>query len=164
MSGPPYDIRFKSPSNIFISGPSSSGKTFFLTKFLTYSESLLTKKLKFVLIYYQEWQDAYDKINKIFDNVKFIQGPPASLDHVIDELRQYNDKIMSILSCLSISKRFGISGEITFFEVLKNVLVAFMDMKAFAAVKSLLDRLAPKNDVTALQKGQGVRVRVFVLW
>ena len=71
---------------------------------------------------------------------------------------------MSILSCLSTSKRFGISGEITFFEVLKNVLVAFMDMKAFASVKSLLDRLAPKNDVTALQKGQGVRVRVFVLW
>ena len=39
-----------------------------------------------------------------------------------------------------------------------------MDAKAFAAVKSLLDRLAQKNDVTAFQKGQGVRVRVFVLW
>ena len=71
---------------------------------------------------------------------------------------------MSILTFLSTSKRFGISGKIFCLEVLKNVLVALMDTKAFASVKSLLDRLAPKNDVTALQKGQGVRVRVFVLW
>ena len=51
---------------------------------------MLTKKLKFVLIYYQEWQEAYDKIKKLVDNVKFVKGAPASLEHVIDELRQYN--------------------------------------------------------------------------
>ena len=56
-----------------------------------------------------------------------------------NEIADHNDKILSILTCLTSSKRFGIS-------------VAFMDNTAFAAVRSLLARLETSNgDLSAMK-------------
>ena len=85
-----YDVRFKLPANFLITGPSSSGKTRFLTKLLQNSANLMTKKPKLILFYYQEWQKLYEDINKIDGcTVIFKKGPPESLDHVKDELKQF---------------------------------------------------------------------------
>ena len=89
MNQPPFDVRFQCPANIFISGPSNSGKTHFVNKLLKNSDELMTKKIKFVLIYYQHWQKTYDDIKKMFKNIKFIQGAPANLEQVTDELKQF---------------------------------------------------------------------------
>lgn len=73
-----------------ICGPSNSGKTLFITKLLLNANDMFTIKPKFILFYYKEWQENYDKIKQIDGcKVTFIKHAPQSVELVLDELKQY---------------------------------------------------------------------------
>ena len=48
----PFDVRFRQPSNILISGPSQSGKSNFIYKLLTYKKQLINPIPKTVIYVY----------------------------------------------------------------------------------------------------------------
>lgn len=57
------------------------------------ADTMMTKKPKFVLFYYQQWQEYYDDIKQINDcTVLFKKEIPLSIEEVTDELKQFSQK------------------------------------------------------------------------
>lgn len=74
-----FDFRFQHPFTCIISGPSFSGKTFFVKMLLQNCEKMFSKNVENVIFVYNSWQPLYDDLLKMYD-VKFIKGIPESFD------------------------------------------------------------------------------------
>ena len=59
------------PVSVLISGPSNSGKTFFVSKFIKNIDCLMSPPPERIVWCYSIWQKAYDEIE-----AEFIQGVP----------------------------------------------------------------------------------------
>ena len=59
------------PVSVLISGPSNSGKTFFVSKFIKNRDRLMSPPPERIVWCYSIWQKAYDEIE-----AEFIQGVP----------------------------------------------------------------------------------------
>ncbi len=76
-----FDIRFQCPFSMVISGPSNSGKTFFVKTLLQNAGKLISKKIDNIVFIYSVWQPLYDDLLKMYNNnIKFIEGIPQTLD------------------------------------------------------------------------------------
>lgn len=78
-----FDFRLQHPFSCVISGPSNSGKTFFVKMLIANADNVICNKTKNIVYIYDCWQPLYDELLKIRD-IKFIQGIPRALDD--DEL------------------------------------------------------------------------------
>ena len=54
MSG--FDVRFQLPSNLLAVGPTSCGKTTWLSRLIENKDNFLIPKPKSLFIFYKEWQ------------------------------------------------------------------------------------------------------------
>lgn len=78
-----FDFRLQHPFSCVLSGPSNSGKTFFVKMLLENAKSVFSKKIENIVYVYDCWQPMYDDLLKLYD-IKFIEGIPQSLndDHL----------------------------------------------------------------------------------
>lgn len=74
-----FDFKFQHPFSCIISGPSNSGKTFFVKMLLQNAERLISKNIENIVYIYDCWQPLYDELLKLYD-IKFIEGIPQSLN------------------------------------------------------------------------------------
>ena len=122
-----YNLTFSHPCTITIVGPTSSGKTYFLWKFLRELDKLLSPVPKHVILFYHEDQEVYkefakeglithkhhkvpsfEEIRKICQSFKNDSGSVLIFD---DALRESSSMTMQLLYCeviLTLSIFFGI--------------------------------------------------------
>lgn len=74
-----FDVHLSIPFAAIISGPSSSGKSFFVKKLLENSSQVLSQIPENIIYCYSCWQKLYDELACKFPNLKFVEGIPASL-------------------------------------------------------------------------------------
>lgn len=61
-----------------VSGPTQSGKTYFVKKLL--EEQRITPLPQIIIWIYKRWQPLYDEMLKTIPNIRFIQGIPNAID------------------------------------------------------------------------------------
>ena len=83
-----YDARFRPFFKMILAGPSGSGKTLWLYQFLKSHELIMSTPPANVILYYNTWQEVYDKMKA--DNMvnKFIKGYPSVSS--VEELSEYS--------------------------------------------------------------------------
>ena len=74
-----FDFRLQHPFSCVISGPSNSGKTFFVKQLIERADELVSKKIENIVYIYDCWQPLYDEMLKI-TNINFVQGIPTTLN------------------------------------------------------------------------------------
>ena len=67
------DPRFKHPFTLLLAGPTASGKTFFVQKFLTFLSEIMVPIPEEIFFYYSEWQESYRRMP---GEVIFKEGLP----------------------------------------------------------------------------------------
>ena len=68
-----FDFRLQHPFSCVLSGPSSSGKTFFVKMLLENAKSVISKNIENIVYIYDCWQPLYDELLKLYD-IKLIEG------------------------------------------------------------------------------------------
>lgn len=96
------DIKIKIPSNIIISGPSTSGKTTFLLKLLHEKDDMFTPKPRSVLYAYGQHGDHIEKLRNM-TNITLFNGVPD--EATIDNLPPHSVLIFDDLM-LNITEQF----------------------------------------------------------
>ena len=86
------DVRFKVPSNFYISGQSQCGKSYLVRRLLYYLNELFHPVPSKVIYCYGEYQKEFDELH----GVDFIEGFPEDLN----ELTQGHDQTLLILDDL----------------------------------------------------------------
>ena len=77
---------FKHPSNIFISGPSGSGRTEFVKMMIEFKVDLFDILPQRIVWCYKEWQKSYNILQeREGSNIKFIQGNPDDEDEIVTD-------------------------------------------------------------------------------
>jgi len=74
-----FDCRLQHPFSAVISGPSNSGKTFFVKTLMYNSDKMCSVKFDNYVYIYTCWQPLYDELLHAFD-IKFIENIPKKLD------------------------------------------------------------------------------------
>ena len=74
-----FDFRLQHPFSALVSGPSNSGKTYFVKTLMYNSEKMCSVKFDNFIYIYSCWQPLYDELMQLFD-IKFIEGIPKSLN------------------------------------------------------------------------------------
>ena len=74
-----FDFRLDHPFSCVLSGPSNSGKTFFVKMLLENAKSVISKNVENIVYIYNCWQPLYDELLKLYD-IKFIEGIPQTLN------------------------------------------------------------------------------------
>ena len=69
-------IKFVSPSILYISGPTMSGKSCLTKRILEHCNAMFTQQVTKIIYAYSEWQSLYDEMKKTVDNLEFYQGLP----------------------------------------------------------------------------------------
>ena len=80
-------LLFKHPANLFISGPSSSGKTQFVKKLIEFKDELFNIIPEKIIWCYKEWQHAYTALQESHGHmIKFIQGIPEDENEIVSDV------------------------------------------------------------------------------
>ena len=75
-------LSLKHPSNIFISGPSGSGKI----EFVKIKEDVFYILRKRIVLRHNEWQESYNILQeREGPNIKFIQGTPNDENEIVTD-------------------------------------------------------------------------------
>ena len=69
-------IIFKHPFTCMIAGPTQSGKTTLLTKFISSNQDLIYPSPMNIVYCYSRWQNGYNKIKEILPYIVFQEGLP----------------------------------------------------------------------------------------
>lgn len=75
---------FYCPSNIVISGPTSSGKSTFLKRLIHFRDIMFSKSFARILYCYGTWQPLFNDMY----NVEFISGLPENLENINSDTRE----------------------------------------------------------------------------
>ena len=87
------DVRFKVPSNFYISGQSQCGKSYLVRRLLYHLNELFHPVPSKVIYCYGEYQKEFDELH----GVDFIEGFPQDLN----ELTQGHDQTLLVLDDLT---------------------------------------------------------------
>ena len=68
--------KFKHPFTCVIAGPTGSGKTMFIERFLQNLPVLMTHVPKKVIYCYGEWQNSYERLTQYSGDISFVEGLP----------------------------------------------------------------------------------------
>ena len=74
-----YDPRLQHPFGMIVSGPSNSGKSYFVRNLLIAADRLISKKINNIVYIYSIWQPLFDELLK-YKDIRFIRGLPERLD------------------------------------------------------------------------------------
>ena len=88
------DVRFKVPSNFYISGQSQCGKSYLVRRLLYYLNDLFHPVPSKVIYCYGEYQKEFDQLH----GVEFIEGFPEDLKALtrtdITRLGRFNERML----------------------------------------------------------------------
>ena len=87
----PIDQRLISPFNLMISGPSQSGKSHWIEKFLTYKELLIDIPPQKIFLIYSIFQPAYERMTSKNLIDKVIRGLPEDYLTIENMVMPYRD-------------------------------------------------------------------------
>ena len=73
-----FDARLQHPFSMIVSGPSNSGKTYFVKTLIENVEKVISQKIENIVYIYACWQPLYDDLLKS-RNINFVEGIPTSL-------------------------------------------------------------------------------------
>ena len=89
------DPRWKHPFTCVIAGPTGSGKTVWVKKFIQHIQSVMSPTPEEIIWCYGEWQPVYDELSGV---VRFIEGLPTEQEQghkrrlmIIDDLMAETD-------------------------------------------------------------------------
>ena len=94
------DPQWKHPFTAVIAGPSGSGKTVFVKTFLNFIKNMMAPTPEEIVWCYGEWQESYDDLYKLQNNIHFVEGIPDTIDDwksdkrrliIIDDLMSETD-------------------------------------------------------------------------
>ena len=106
------NLQLRTPFSMIISGPSNSGKTTKLRTILEESHSLFERKPAKFILFYKEWQSAYDRFSSDGLVDEFIEGMPtqeyaetvikkySSSCIIFDDLAQNLSPVVQYLFCV----------------------------------------------------------------
>ena len=77
-------LLFKHPSNFYICGPSQSGKTEFVKKFIEHKELMFDIPPQQIVRCYKEWQTAYSQLQER-EKIKFFRGIPDQDEDLVTD-------------------------------------------------------------------------------
>ena len=86
------DVRFKVPTNFYVSGQSQSGKSFLFRKSLQHSNELFYPVPTKIIYCYGEYQKEFEELR----NVDLVEGFPSNLD----DLTKGHDNLIVVLDNL----------------------------------------------------------------
>jgi len=87
------DTRLKHPLRMIIGGPSESGKTSFVKRFLQSMNEMVNPTPSKILYFYSMYQPAYDEMRALHRDITFVQGlPPDDIETLLD--KKYNNLII----------------------------------------------------------------------
>lgn len=92
-----FDFRLRHPFGAILSGPSCSGKTYFVKTLMYNSHKMCSVKFDRYVFIYGCWQPIYDELMRVFD-IKFIDGIPETLND--DSLFPDNKKTLLVIDDL----------------------------------------------------------------
>ena len=72
------DVRFHHPFTALLSGPTTSGKSFFISKFLKFRDTLVDVEFEKIVVYYTEFQENYKTMGPGY--IEFCKGLPEDDD------------------------------------------------------------------------------------
>lgn len=131
------DLRFKHPFSALICGPSSSGKSFFVEKFLNNVELMCDTKFKEIIWCYAVWQPLYSRLSK--KNIcKFHEGLP-NIDTIVPAERGEPHARLLIVDDLMREADSSVVDIFTKFSHHKNISVIFISQNLFFQGKGARD-------------------------
>lgn len=68
--------QLKHPFTKLITGPTQSGKSFFIERLLNNLSYMMDYPPEEIIFCFGEWQSAYERLNKNIQNIRFIEGLP----------------------------------------------------------------------------------------
>ena len=87
------DVRFKVPSNFYISGQSQCGKSYLVRRLLYHLKELFHPVPSKVIYCYGEYQKEFDELR----GVDFIEGFPQDLNELtqgdVTRIRRFNERM-----------------------------------------------------------------------
>jgi hypothetical protein len=88
-----WNLQFKHPFNLLITGFSQSGKTSWVRNFLKFSEHLCTHKPKFVILFYKAMQPIYNDMlaEKLVDKLIDVSVQFPTLEEIYELIEPYKD-------------------------------------------------------------------------
>ena len=122
---------FKHPFTCLIAGPTQSGKTTLITKFLQTSQFIIYPPPVNIIFSYFRWQDGYNKIKALVPNITFLEGLPDidlinSLETnliILDDLMADAEKDKTIANLFTVDSHQ------------KNISVFFLSQNLFSQGK-----------------------------
>lgn len=83
------DTRLVHPFTMIASGPTSCGKTFFVSRFLKHLDRLCNVHFDRIIVYYAEWQDTYEQgFKPAYGQIEYHEGLPDPKDYSHDNARK----------------------------------------------------------------------------
>ena len=156
------DPRWKHPFTCIVSGPTSSGKTQFVMRFLQHAEEMVTPPPQKIFYFYGEWQDSFSKLK--LPNTLFIEGLPKIDDFnsrvtnlvIIDDLLAETDSRVTKLftkgshhrncSVIYITQNlFDKNRELRTISLNTHYMVLFKSPRDVMQIQHLGKQMYPKN-------------------
>jgi len=129
------DLKFKLPFGMIISGPSSSGKSTLLLKFISEASDLIEPKPKSILYCFGEMSNIVPALQK--SGVSVYSGVPPE-----DLIRKYEKPLLLILDDLLMSIDEKYLSELFTKNLIIKILLLFLLLRIYLSAKlKLLDKM-----------------------
>lgn len=170
-----YSARLQHPFSMIVTGPSNSGKSFFVSDLISNADKILSVKIDNIVYIYSCWQRLFDELLKIRP-INFIQGLPASLADdsilpvsannllILDDLMNEacnNIEVQNVftqyvhhrnLSCIYLMQNLFIQGKASrTISLNTNYMVIFKNSRDSYQISLLARQMYPRNTGYFLQ-------------
>ena len=125
-------MKWQHPFSAIIAGPSGSGKSFFVKRFLKYLSEMVDTDFARIIFYYAEWQNTYLEMG---ENVHFYEGLPQVSDFSEDK----KPKLIIIDDLMRESSNKNVVDIFTKYSHHKNLSVIYLTQNLFHQGKGQRD-------------------------
>ncbi len=107
MSFANMDLRVAHPSCILIAGPSNSGKTEWVKRFLLNASHMINPTPVKIYWCYSSYQPIYTELAQTLSNISFIEGLPENIEELFDKSKPQLLVIDDLMSAVGNDKRLA---------------------------------------------------------
>lgn len=106
-------IPFKTPISLIIAGSSFSGKTTFIFNLLK-NKKMFQPNFEEIIFVYSTWQPLYDEIEKLLDNISFVNRIPLKeeIEKITQDMKPrliiFDDQMTHLTECPDITEYFTV--------------------------------------------------------
>lgn len=162
------DVRWRLPFTCIVAGPTSCGKTVFVTRFLEHLREMTTPVPEEIIWCYGEWQPVYEQIsgNNLGLHITWVEGLPTTSDFfgslsvdkhrlmIIDDLMQEtNERVTELFTKKShhmnlsviylVQNIFGKNKELRTISLNSHYMVLFKNPRDSSQITHLAKQMVP---------------------